>query len=273
LWLGSRFGDLAFATFRRRRQIALENLRIAFPELSAEERRRLGRRSAQHLGMMGIELFRLLARPLEHTLRGVTSDGLEHLRAVTASHGRALILTAHLGNWEYLPAACHLTGYPLAIVVRPLDAGWLNALADEVRRKTDVVLIDKRAALRPIVTALREGRLVGVLLDQNAARSEGVFVPFFGRLASTSRSLAVLSLRTDTPVVPVFIHRERDGRHRVVVERPLEKPAARSSEAAIVELTAECTRRVEAGVRRWPDQWFWPHRRWRTRPPGERSSS
>src|SRR5207247_1083877 len=147
---------------------------------------------------------------------------------------RALLLTAHLGNWELLAAAHRLTGFPLSIVVRPLDAPWLDALAEKLRRSAGVELIAKRGALRPVLEALRRGRMIGILMDQNAARREGVFVDFFGRPASTSRSIALLAVRTRTPVVPVFARRDADGRHRVVIHPALPLPEANGAEAAVV---------------------------------------
>jgi KDO2-lipid IV(A) lauroyltransferase len=177
------------------------------------------------------------------------------------------MLTAHLGNWEYLTAAHRLIGHPLAVVVRPLDSPVLDEVAAALRRKTGAELIDKRGALRPVLEALRRGRMVGILLDQNATRREGVFVPFFGHAASTSRSVALLALRTGTPIVPIFIQREGVGRHRVIVEPPLPLPPSNDLEGAIVELTALCTQAIEAAVRRTPEQWLWSHDRWRTRPP------
>jgi KDO2-lipid IV(A) lauroyltransferase len=215
-----------------------------------------------------VELARVLARPLQTTLDEMTMDGGEHLHGVMAEHGRALMLTAHLGNWEYLSAAHRIAGYPLAVVVRPLDAPVLQALADTMRRKTGVEIIDKRGALRPVLEALRRGRMIGILLDQNTSRREGVFVPFFGRAASTSRSMALLALRTRTPIVPIFIRREGPGRHRVVIEPPVPVPASTNDmEEAVVELTARCTAVIERAVRQTPEQWLWVHDRWRTRPP------
>lgn len=250
-----------------RRRAALANVALAFPTLPARHRRQLARRAWQHLGMTLIELARLLDRPLDATLGELTLEGLEHVRAVMGEHGRALMLTAHLGNWEYLTAAHQLMGYPLAIVVRPLDSPVLDALAAAVRRKTGAELIDKRGALRPVLQALHRGRMVGILLDQNATRREGVFVPFFGRAACTSRSVALLALRTGTPIVPIFIRREGAGRHRVVIEPPIPLPRSNDLDRAIVELTARCTETIEAAVRRSPEQWLWSHDRWRTRPP------
>jgi Kdo2-lipid IVA lauroyltransferase/acyltransferase len=221
--------------------------------------------------MTVVELARLLARPLEATLDELAFEGLEHLRAVMTTHGRALMLTAHLGNWEYLSAAARQAGYPLSIVVRPLDSPLLDRLAEAMRRKTGVELIDKRGALRPVLEALRRGRLVGILLDQNAARREGVFVPFFGHLASTSRSIALLAVRTGTPVVPIFIYREAPRRHRVVIEPALAPPPMNAPDDAVVELTTRCNQAIEAAIRRVPEQWLWAHDRWRTRPPAGES--
>ena len=267
LWIGRRLGDVARLGLSRRRRVTLANLAVAFPELSATARRRLARESWQHLGITVVELARLLHRPLEQTLQEITIEGLEHVHRVMREHGRGLILTAHLGNWEYLSAAHRLMGHPGAIVVRPLDSPVLDAQAAAMRRKTGVELIEKRGALRPVLEALRRGRLVAILLDQNASRREGVFVPFFGRAASTSRSLALLALRTRTPIVPIFIRRIGVGRHHVEVEAPLFPGTANDGGAALVELTARCTQAIEHAIRRAPAQWLWAHDRWRTRPP------
>lgn len=269
-WMGRRLGDLGYVLTPRRRRIALRNLARAFPDLAPAARTRLCRRSYQHFGLMLIELSVYLTRPLEDTLARLRIDGLDHVRSAMQRHGRVLLFTAHLGNWELLPAACRLTGLPLSVVLRPLDAPWLDRLARRLREKSGVELIDKRAALRPVLRALAAGRMVGILLDQNAARREGVFVPFFGHAASTSRSVAVLALRTGTPIVPAFIRREAGGIHRVVVGPALPLPASGETAAAIESLTARCTDVIEAAIRATPDQWLWIHDRWRTRPPGDR---
>lgn len=264
VWLGRGMGDVAAVLLRRRRRIALDNLRIAFPHLGARARRRLHRRSWQHAGTSLVELCRVLARPLDATLATVSVDGLAHVTAVMREHGRALVLTAHLGNWELLPMIHRLAGHPCSIVVRRLDAGWADGLVEAARAKAGVALIDKRGAVRPVLDALRSGRIVAILLDQNATRRESVFVPFFGHPASTSRSLALVAIRTRTPIVPIFIRREASGRHRVTIHPPL-MPGAADDEPAIVDLTARCTRLIEDAIRSAPEQWLWIHRRWRTR--------
>src|SRR5439155_1520787 len=127
-----------------------------------------------------VELCELLARPLPRFLERITIDGLEHVEAVMATHGRALALSAHLGNWELLSAAHRLSPYHLAVVIRPLDSPALNALADAVRNKTGVELIDKRRALRPVLSALGQGRIVGILPDQNALAVVAMATAAFG---------------------------------------------------------------------------------------------
>ena len=268
-WLGRRLGDTAYALLGRRRRLALANLAQAFPAASPSERRRIARQSFQHLGVLFVEGCFVLRRPLEEATRQIRIDGLEHLRSVFERHGRALILTAHLGNWELLTLAPVLTGYQLTVVARALDSPALNAWADRLRRAAGVEVVDKRAALRPVLDALRRGRLVGVLLDQNASRREGVFVPFFGRLASTSRSMAVLALRTRTPVVPAFTRRLAPGRHEISIQQELPLPAGVDDEA-VRALTAGCTAAIESAVRATPEQWLWAHDRWRTRPAAEK---
>jgi KDO2-lipid IV(A) lauroyltransferase len=265
LWLGRRLGDLAYAALPRRRRIALANLGRAYPALPEAERRRLARRASQHLGMTLVELPRLLTAPLDETLARIRLEGIGHLHAAMSAHGRALLLTAHLGNWEILCAAHRLTEYGLSIVVRPLDAPWLDAVAGRLRRRTGVEVIDKRGALRPVLQALRQGRMVGILMDQNAARREGVFVKFFGHPASTSRSLALLAVRTGAPVVPIFARRIGGG-HTIFIRPALIASASNDADAAVVELTARCTAEIEAAIREAPEQWLWSHDRWRTRP-------
>jgi len=218
---------------------------------------------------MAFELCFALVQPLERVLARIRVEGVEHVRSAMEHHGRVLVLTAHLGNWELLSVAHRVAGFPLTVVVRPLDAPGLNALAERLRLKAGVELAAKRGALRAVLGALGRGRMVAVLLDQNASRREGIFAPFFGHAASTSRSLAVLATRTRTPVVPIFAHRQAGGFHLVAVGPALEAPETPDAERAIIELTRCCNETIEAAIRRTPEQWLWIHRRWRTRPPGE----
>jgi KDO2-lipid IV(A) lauroyltransferase len=263
LALGRRIGDVLWWILPRRRRVALRNIeRSLGRELTPAEVRRLGRRSFQHLGMNLVEACRYFLRPTEVMLSRVHVEGVEHLRRAAADGRGILVLTAHYGNWELLAAAHGLTGLPLSFVVRPLDDPILDDLADRFRQRTGAERIVKHRAVREVMQALRRGRMVGILLDQNATRGEGVFVPFFGVPASTSKGLALLALRTGAPVVPIFLRREPDGRHCMDVRPPLPAPAGGDVQA----YTAAFNAAIEAAIRRAPEQWLWMHARWRTQP-------
>jgi Kdo2-lipid IVA lauroyltransferase/acyltransferase len=263
LAVGRRIGDALWCLLPRRRRVALDNIRRSLGRgMTPEEIRHLGRRSFQHVGMNLVEACRYFLRPIDVMLSRVRVEGAEHLRSAAAQGRGVLILTAHYGNWELLAAAHGLTGLPLSIVIRPLDHPVLDDLAARFRRRSGAELIVKHLAVREVLQALRRGRMVGILLDQNATRAEGVFVPFFGIPASTSKGLAVLALRTGAPVVPVFLRREPDGHHCMDVSPPLVPPPDGDTEA----YTATFNRAIEAAIRRAPEQWLWMHARWRTRP-------
>jgi len=263
LAIGRRIGDLLWWLLPGRRRRALDNIRLSIGrEMTPREIERLGRGSFQHVGMNLIEACRYFLRPTEVMLSQVHIEGVEHLRSAAARGRGVLVLTAHYGNWELLAAAHGLSGLPLSIVIRPLDHPVLDELAARFRRRSGAELIVKRQAVREVLQALRRGRMVGILLDQNATRAEGVFVPFFGVAASTSKGLAVLALRTDAPVVPVFLRRTADGRHCMDVGPALVPPA----DGDVLTYTTAFNQVIEAAIRRAPEQWLWMHARWRTRP-------
>jgi KDO2-lipid IV(A) lauroyltransferase len=263
LWFGRRLGDLAWAALPGRRKLTLDNLQRAFSgDRDARELRRLGRRSFEHLGMNLVENCVFFFRPPAVMLSRVRLEGVEHLEAAAESGRGILLLTAHFGNWELLAASHALSGFALSVVVRPLDNPVLDGVVARFRQRCGVELIAKRRALRDVLAALRRQRMVGILLDQNAARSEGVFVPFFGIPASTSKALALVALRARAPVTPVFIRRDASGRHTVRIEPALPPPA----DGDVTAYTAAFNSAIESAIRRAPEQWFWMHARWKTRP-------
>ncbi len=267
LWVGRRLGDLAYWALPGRRAVARENLERALGrERTPRELARVCRESFRHLGMMLVEACTFFFRPPSVLLSRVEVEGVDHLKAAAAMGRGVLLLTAHFGNWELLAASHVHSGYPLSVVVRPLDSAVLNRLVSRFRERGDVELIPKRHALRGVREALGRGWMVGILLDQNASRREGVFVPFFGEPASTSKSLALLALSSGAPVVPVFIQREAGGRHRVTIDPAVSPPATGDRQGDILAFTAAFSRIVESQIRQCPEQWFWMHRRWRTRP-------
>ncbi|HTK92032.1 MAG TPA: lysophospholipid acyltransferase family protein [Verrucomicrobiae bacterium] len=262
-WIGARLGDLAWVTLRGRREVALKNLELALgAESSLAERVRIGRASFRNLGLNLVEACEFFFRPPERLLSRVEIRGLDHVRAAAAKGRGVLALAGHLGNWELLAAAAARGPVPIAVVARPLDDPMLDRVLERLRIRGGMEIISKRQGLGDIRDALRRGRIIGVLLDQNASRREGIFAPFFGVPASTSKGLALIALRTGAPVVPTFIRRLPAGRHMVVFEPPVAIPPDRDPAA----FTAAFNEAIERAIRQAPEQWFWVHRRWKRRP-------
>jgi KDO2-lipid IV(A) lauroyltransferase len=203
--------------------------------------------------------------PVEPLLARVRGRGAEHIAPALARGRGIFFLTGHFGNWELLAATHGLAGFGLSVVVRPLDNPYLDALIARARERSGLRAISKREAVLGVREALGRGECIGILLDQDAGRG-GVFVPFLGHPASTSRALAVLALKTRAPVLPAFIHRLPDGQHELVLEPEIPLVITGDLDHDIAANTARYTEAIERQVRAHPAQWFWVHRRWKTRP-------
>lgn len=263
---GAGLGRAAYWLLPGRRRVALDNLALVFGDtLSPAARATVARESFQHLGITAVECCRLFFGPAERLLGRVRARGAEHIEQAMARGRGIFFLTAHFGNWELLAATHGLAGFGLSVVVRPLDNPYLDALIARARERSGLRAISKREAVQGVRAALARGECIGILLDQDAGRA-GVFVPFLGHAASTSRSLAVLALKTRAPVVPAFIHRLHDGGHELVVEPEIPLVITGDLDHDILVNTARFTEAIERHVRAHPEQWFWVHRRWKSRP-------
>lgn len=178
-----------------------------------------------------------------------------------------LILTGHVGNWEMMPIISAMTGHTAHVLYRPLDYEPLERFFAQNRTRFGAKLISKDRALLRVFKALKRQESVVMLLDQNVGWHKGVFVDFFGRRACTSYGLAFIALKTNAPVVPVFVVRNTDGAGftaEIGPEIPLIKTGDHQKD--LEENTQRYNDALEAVIRRQPDQWFWVHRRWKTRP-------
>jgi KDO2-lipid IV(A) lauroyltransferase len=255
-----------------RTEDALVNLRIAFPEWSEARRREIMERSFANLGRGVAELAFLERLTPENVGDIVSVEGMEHFHAArAAAPGVGVIaLTAHFGNFELLAVAMALRGFPITIVYRERGPD-IEATLRSWRELHGTTTIPRGSAARGVLRALRERRVVAMTLDQDTPRREGVFVPFFSRLACTRDAPARIAMRTGAPVLPVFVFRRGEShRHhmRCLPALTLE-PAGSDAEGAVRENVRRMTRVIEDAIREAPDQWAWTHRRWRTQPPGE----
>jgi KDO2-lipid IV(A) lauroyltransferase len=183
-----------------------------------------------------------------------------------------LLFSAHYGHWELLALMQGYAGLPLAIVTRPLDNPRLERILLELRGASGNRILPKRQAVRSMLTALREGLSVAIAIDQDA-HDDGVFVPFCGRLASTTPTLALLALRTGAPVIPFYAIPREDGTYLSVYEPEVVVERSGDRDADVERLTARCTAIVEGWVHARPEMWLWMHRRWKTVPPDAREAT
>lgn len=259
-------GRLAYGIVKRSRNIALNNLRNAYPEKSDAESKRTAKAVFGNLGKLLYEVCWAACLDNDELRKQVKIEGMANIQAAYAKGKGVLALTAHFGNWELMPVVGHLTGYPISIVYRPLDFKPLERFTVKSRTRYGGTLIPKKRSFRKILDSLRRKEVVTLLMDQNAAEREGVFAPFFNIPACTNKGMALLALKTGAPVVPVFLVREKDGFTGLILpEVPLITTGDKTKDLEIN--TAAYNRVIESVVRRHPEQWFWVHRRWNTKPP------
>jgi len=263
---GSTSGRLALLLARRDRERALSHLRLAFPEREQEWRAATVRACATHLGSVLGEVAWLWSVSPTRLLARTEIVGLEHLRGACAERLGAILVTGHCGNWEWMNLAVGASGLAMSVAAREVYDPRLDAVAQQLRGRFggDTVVRGPEAGGR-LVRALRRGRVLGLLIDQDID-TPGAFVPFFGHPAWTPVGAALLALRTGAPVVPGFAARLPDGRMQVRFEPPLPHPTGADLDANAAVLTANLTVRIEAHIRQHPAQWVWMHRRWKRRP-------
>jgi KDO2-lipid IV(A) lauroyltransferase len=261
---------LLFYNFDRRHvKVGMKNLEIAFPEKSIAERQRILRASYKNLGRTAAEYVRMggfFRNRLRDRVTYSRTDIWRELQPRYPGIG-ALILTAHFGNFELLPAGHALHGYQISLVHHTQRFLPGDALMTFIRERIGVKIIRKHKAAREMLRTLKRGDLIGIPFDQNAKRSEAIWVPFFGEMAATPGGFDRLAMMAGCPVVPVFIVRQPDGRsHFIDVQEEIVQQRTGDKDADALANTAKYQLAIEAMVRRYPEQWLWTHRRYRTRP-------
>ena len=269
---GSR---LLFAFLPRLRHIGLRNLELAFPDLSLDERRQLLEQSLENFGRIIADFAHFPhATPADLAARVGTSFPKEleaRYRAAKAAGRGVIFITPHLGNWEMLAFAMSAIAEPIAYLARPLDNPLLDRHTSRVRSRFGNRPINKRDSVLEGLAILDAGGNLGLLADVNTLQRDGVFVSFFGHLACTTRSVAMLALRTNALIIPICCVWDTN-RYRILTGELVE--AVRTASYAkknIIDTTTLYTAEIEKFIRAYPGQWIWIHRRWKTRPSGQPS--
>lgn len=270
-FVGASFAAAAYALRTRLRRAAMFNLRLAFPDWTDAQRERAIRGMIRQIGWMAGEFSQFPKYTPERIKDIVVVDGFDNFDAARRRGKGVLFLTGHMSAWELAPFAQALYGYPLHFLVRPIANRRVDALINSYRCRSGNQPIEKNRSARAILKILADGGTIGVLADHNTDIEESVFVDFFGVSASTTSGLARIALRTDAAVVPGFLFWD-DARKKYCLQfqQAVELARTGNEEADVVANTARFTRVIENFVRTHPDQWLWVHRRWKTRPPGEK---
>lgn len=248
----------------RYRLIAAYNLRRAFPEKPPAEILRIARGVYRNLGIVAAEFFDIPRLSESNIGKLIDVEGLDHCRQALSKGRGVLLFGAHFGNWELEAVAVALLIKPAVVIYRPLDNSLLDRLILRVRSATGNTPLAKDRAMRPMLRSLQRNEMLGILIDQNAACHEGVFVEYFGHPACTTDGLALLALHTGAPVIPAYMARRPDGRYRLVIGPEVEITRTGNREADVLINTQRFTHIIEETVRRYPDQWLWVHQRWKT---------
>jgi Kdo2-lipid IVA lauroyltransferase/acyltransferase len=255
---------LFYCLVPRQRLIATHNLRRAFPDKPDDEILRIVRGVYRNMGIVAAEFFDIPRFTRENIGEVVETQGLEHCRKALEKGRGVLFFTAHFGNWELAATAVSLLVKPVGVIYRTLDSAFLDRIVFRVRSATGNIPIPKERAMRPMLRHLKQNGILGILIDQNMAWYEGVFVDFFGRPACTTNGLAMLALHTGAPVMPGLMIRLPDGRYRLVLGPEVEVANTGDTEADLVTNTQRFTTIIEETVRQYPEQWLWVHQRWKT---------
>lgn len=254
----------------RLRRVGLRNLQIAMPELPTKERTRIVRGVFRSLARLLVEFCRFPKYTRENVNEIAVYEGFENFDTAKRRGKGVLLLTAHLGGWEVGSFAHSVHGHPLRIVVRPLDNPYINALVERYRTLHGNRTFAKSEFARGLLAAMHKAETVGLLMDQNMTPPQGLFVPFFGVQACTASGIARVAMKTGAAVVPAFTIWDAVLRkYRIRFDPALTLVRTGSTEKDVIANTALFNQVLEEYVRKYPDQWLWVHRRWKTRPEGE----
>jgi KDO2-lipid IV(A) lauroyltransferase len=264
--IGNFLGAIWFSVDKKHKKITIDNLSHAYgQELSKKEIITLARKIFKNTARMIFEYAWLYNSVSKNNSKYFSIKGVEYLSAAHAKKKGVLLLSAHLGNWELGAALATFTNFPITVVYRKIKSKPIDLLIQKNRESFGVKVYPLHNAFDGVSQALKRGDLVGLLIDQNTGHNRGVFIDFFGRKACANTGLAKLALQTGAPVVPIFNYRENG---KFIIEIQPELPVIRTGDIKndILKNTQSQNTTIEKIVRKHPDQWFWIHKRWKTRP-------
>jgi len=262
-WIAKRLANLSFCIFRKRRKITIENIERAFGNsISKNRKTRIARAAFESTALSIMELFlvRKIARDASDRFSLTGNDAVE--KAFKDKRG-IILAVAHLGSWEYLSFLPYRTGRNWSVVVKNIKNPFLNRVVNRLRCVMEVNPIPKDGSIRSVLTELKKGDGVAILIDQWAG-DEGIWIEFFGEKTSTTSIPARLAKKTGCALIPAFCLRRSVGQYEIHLGAPYIYDDA--SPEWEVRITKELNQLLEEQIRRYPEQWLWGHRRWKPKP-------
>jgi KDO2-lipid IV(A) lauroyltransferase len=259
---------------RRHSRLISQNLAMAFPAADPLCLAGLKNKIYDHFGSIFMEIVGTFSRREPQAILARSRvNNLHYITGALQKNRGLIVFSAHFGNWEWIPLILHThLGKDIHSIARPMDNVLIEKKVKEFREAMGSRIIYKQGSLRTILKRLGANEIVYLLIDQNTVPREGVFVDFFAKKATAITTVAQLYLKKNIPVVPVFLHYE--GREIILDVLPeIAYPAASQAPAALTELTQQLTWLIEAQVKKFPEQWFWFHDRWKTKPQGDACES
>jgi KDO2-lipid IV(A) lauroyltransferase len=262
--------SLVYHLHSRLRRVGFRNLELAYPVLSPQEREKILRGVYRSLGWQLVEFCRMPRYSPYNTRNWIRTEGLDNYLNAKARGKGVFIVTGHLGAWELSSFYHSLMGYPMSMVIRRLDNQLLDRYVNGIRCLHGNRVLHKNDFARGLLSAMRAGETVGILMDTNMTPPQGLFVNFFGVPACTASGLARVAQKTGAAVLPGFMVWEKCEKKYVLhFGKEIVFTHSEDAEADILAATEACTQAIESWVRQYPEQWLWIHRRWKTRPVGD----
>ena len=261
--VGAMIGRLGFDGVRARRDVSIANIEASLG-VSRRDATKIARASYENRGRCLMDFSAFAHQTKAEMLYQVSVEGLDNFDRVRSEGKGGVLISGHLGNWELIAASLSALGRPIHGLIGEQQNKRVDDVMNDLRRRQNIPLITKAVALRKVLQVLKAGEFVVMLADQDA-RKGGVFVEFLGRPASTVRGPALFAIRSGCPIVPTFVARA-GTRHRLIIEEPIYPVPMDDEDEKVRDLTQRYTDRLSAHIRERPQEYFWPHRRWKTQP-------
>lgn len=265
LLMGARAGDFIFYCVPVRKKLTIKHLNNSFPEKSEREIAAIARGVYQNLALISLEHLCLPGLSKEELLKIISFENEELMQRAFSRKKGIIFVGGHFGNWEFMGGAVSLKGYPLTYVVAEIENPFVDHMVNDYRRKTGTEILSKGVSVRRILKTLRNNGSMAMLMDQDAGRN-GIFVDFFGMPCSTPKGPALFALKTGAPIIFAASIRQKDGSIKVILEEIDIDHSKGTSEENVLDVMQRSTARLEYYIRKYPDHWFWMHRRWKTSP-------